>query len=178
MLSLIMATVLASVLSTSIVIDYEKPLSALSSDKEYRFEITPPDFKEKELSYQFFQEESFLKLLVMEGAARTKVAAVTGSLFQKRADHYELVWTRPLVSSKIPNRLIVLSTNIHMVAVALGERKTLPSFSTYFSIYDIDGRCLTNGSYPNSKTNTWWFDGEKVELVDEKVHVVAYPLPE
>jgi hypothetical protein len=42
--------------------------------------------------------------------------------------------------------------------------KTLPSFSSYFRIYDIDGRCLTNGSYANSKTNTWHFDGAKVSF--------------
>jgi hypothetical protein len=100
----------------------------------------------------------------MEGAAKSREAFVAGSLFQKRSEHYELLWSRPLVSSKIPNQLIVLSTNIHVVAVALGERKILPSISNYYSIYDIDGRCRTNGSYANSKTNTWHFDGEKVSF--------------
>jgi hypothetical protein len=148
-------------------IDFKSPIVAFSADKNYKFEVLPPQFQNN-ISYGFFQAEDFLHLTHSESAEGARRASVTGNLYQKQNGAYVLLWSRPLVSTIIPSRAFVLGTETDMIAGIDGQRTEAPaSTSTYFSLYGFNGACITNGFYRPSQTNTWSLTNQVVELKNQ-----------
>jgi hypothetical protein len=146
--------------------DYTSPLIAFSRDRVYKVEVIPPLFTNT-MSYDFFQSQEYWNLTLLEGADRAATAIARCNLHQMQNGEYKLLWSRPVVNSKIPIYAHILGSRPTNVLVILdGQRQGSGEGSSPFSMYNLRGIAVTNGTYfrGKSKDFVWDLEGNAVRL--------------
>jgi hypothetical protein len=141
----------------------------------FRCTVTPPTFKDR-TSYQFFQREEFVVLSALEGKEVAGQAIVHAKLERKTSSGTNvLVWARPLIGCTIPTEVTVVASNNVVCVVVAGKygATEFPS-GVPFSIYDIEGRRVTNGWHEfQAKGNlSWHLFGDMAALRDKAGNVL------